>query len=190
MGAGIKFGLPLSDAFDLVGESFNAYRPNYTIGPFVEIRLPLNLAIEFDALYESLRFDYSAGRSGLALENSTTRAASWQFPLLLKYRFGSARVRPYVAGGVAAYYIGDIRQTGEIITSLPEDVRTTLSRVGNSFANGGGVVGGGLEVRLGPLRIGPEIRFTRWAVEKSVGTSVVSLRLNQSQTHFLVSASF
>jgi len=78
--------------------------------------------------------------------------------------------------GVAAYYIGDI----------PDE----FSRFGNSFFNGGGVVGGGVEVKLGPLRIGPEIRFTRWVIDKSVSTPLASLQLNRSQTHFFLSASF
>jgi len=168
VGVGLKVGLPLSDAVDLVSVSFRTERPSYTIGPFLEVRLPANLAIEFDALYENFRFD--------RIGQTTARVSSWQFPLLLKYRIGHGRVRPYVVGGAAAYYIGDI----------PDE----FSRFGNSFFNGGGVFGGGVEVKLGPLRIGPEFRFTRWVIDKSVSTPLASLKLNQSQTHFFLSASF
>jgi hypothetical protein len=168
VGAGLKLGLPLSDAVDLVSDSFRTERPGYTIGPFLEVRLPANFAIEFDALYEKFRLD-QIGRP-------TARVSSWQFPLLLKYRIGHGRVRPFILGGPVAYYIGDI----------PDE----FTRFGNSFFNGGGVVGGGVEVKFGPLRIGPEIRFTRWVIDKSVSTPLASLKLNQSQTHFFLSASF
>lgn len=191
VGVGLKSGLPLDDAFTLIGSGFNAEKPAYTLGPFVELRLRANFAIEVDALYEGLKFNFEPpGLIGLPREISTTTASSWQFPLLLKYRFGRRLLRPYIEGGVAAYHIGNVKQVGQTITQLPSQVSTALSRVGSSFINGGGVIGGGVELKLGLLRIAPEIRFTRWAIDKSVGTQAVSLRLNNSQTHFLVGLSF
>lgn len=191
IGAGLKVGVPLDDAFTLIGTGFNATKPSYTLGPFVELRLPANFAIEVDALYEGVKFNFqSPALIGLPREISTTTASSWQFPLLLKYRFGRRLLRPYIEGGVAAYHIGNVKQVGQTITQLPSQVSTALSRVGSSFINGGGVIGGGVELKLGLLRIAPEIRFTRWAIDKSVGTQSVSLRLNNSQTHFLVGVSF
>jgi hypothetical protein len=190
IGGGVKIGRPLSDAFTLEGAGFRASNPGYTVGPFMEVRFPPNLALEFAALYEKLEFEFDFGRPGLERQVSTTTASSWQFPLVLKYRFGRRRVRPFIEGGVAAYYIANVEETGEVISQLPSEVRTAFRRAGNSFANGGGVMGGGVEIKLGLLRIAPEVRFTRWAVDQSVGTDAVSLRLNQSRTHFLLGLSF
>lgn len=190
IGGGVKGGLPLSDAFRLSGEPVTADRPRWVGGPFIEFRLPARLAVEIDALYEGLRFDYRFGRPGLAEEISTTTASTWQFPILLKYRFSDSKVRPFVSGGVAAYRIGGIKQSGELISRLPSEIRSAISRVGNSFVNGGGVVGGGVEFKAGPLRIAPEIRFTRWAIDKSVGTNDVSVRLNQARTQLMVGIGF
>ena len=190
VGGGIKGGLPLSDAFRLTGEPVTANRPRWVGGPFIEFRFPARLAVEIDALYEGLRFDYRFSRPGLGGEASRTTASTWQFPILLKYRFRDGVARPFVSGGVAAYRIGGVKQTGELITQLPSEIRSVISRAGHSFVNGGGVVGGGVEFKAGPLRIAPEIRFTRWVIGKSVGSNEVSVQLNQSRAQFLVGIGF
>jgi hypothetical protein len=184
IGAGVKIGAPLSDVFTFTGAGFSSEKPVLTAGPFVEVRLPARLAIEFDALYEGLRFHYD-GRPAIEIVNVSAR--SWQFPLLLKYRFGSRRAYPFLSGGVAAFYIGSV---GGAAQSLPDNVRSVLQRVGSTFVNGGGVVGGGIEVRLGPLRVAPELRFTRWAIRQSAEISGVSLATEQSRVHLFVGFSF
>jgi hypothetical protein len=79
---------------------------------------------------------------------------------------------------------------GGAAQSLPDNVRSVLQRVGSTFVNGGGVVGGGIEVRLGPLRVAPELRFTRWAIRQSAEISGVSLATEQSRVHLFVGFSF
>lgn len=184
IGVGAKIGAPLSDVFTFAGPGFTAEKPVLTAGPFVEVRLPARLAIEFDALYEGLRFHYDARP---AFEIVNVSAQSWQFPLLLKYRFGSRRAYPFISGGVSAFYIGKVGIAGQ---SLPENVSTVLQRVGSTFVNGGGVIGGGIEMRLGPLRVAPELRFTRWAIRQSTEISGVSLSTEQSRVHVFLSVSF
>src|SRR5215472_8028168 len=57
----------------------------YIIGPMVELRLPLRLSVEFDALYRRLGFtqdvDFCCGFSV-----SRERDNSWEFPITVKYR--------------------------------------------------------------------------------------------------------
>lgn len=185
VGIGAKVGLPLSDVFTVTGTGFNSEKPPLTAGPFIELRLPARLAIEFDALYEGLRFHYNAQPVVEIVDGS---AQSWQFPLLLKYRFGRRGAYPFVSGGVAALYIGQVGISGQ--SSLPDNVRSVLQRVGSTFVNGGGVVGGGVEFRLGPVRIAPELRFTRWAIRQSTETNGVSLSMEQSRVHLFVGVSF
>lgn len=190
VGAGLKAGIPLNSAFTVTGTGFEAEKPAYAVGPFVEFRLPANFAIEVAALYERplIRYDFPLSQFGQV--SADVRASTWQFPLVVKYRFGSEPVRPYVLGGVAAYRVGAIEQRGETLRELPDDVRAALGRVANNFVNGGGVIGGGVEFKTGPLRIAPELRFTRWAISKTAGFDIVTFNLEQSRTHLLVSLSF
>jgi hypothetical protein len=157
------------------------------VGPFVELRLPASLAIEVGALYEGLRVSYRSTAPGLGVDVSTT-VSSWQFPLLLKYRIGEGMARPFVGAGVAAYRVGGFDT--ETLAQLPQDLRATLSRAGDSFVNGGGLITGGVELKAGPLRLAPEVRFTRWAIRRDFGTDQVSLRLSESRTHLFLSVSF
>jgi hypothetical protein len=190
VGAGVKAGLPLNSAFTLVGAGFEADKPAYVAGPFVEIRLPASFAIEVAALYERPRIRYAFPSTGLERVTADVRASTWQFPLVVKYRLGGGTVRPFVLAGVAAYRVGSIEQRGEIIRQLPEDVRSALNRVAGNFVNGGGVAGGGVEFKAGPVRIAPELRFTRWAISKTAGFDVVTFNLEQSRAHLFVSLSF
>jgi len=190
VGGGLKAGVPFQKPFSLMGAGFQADRVPYIIGPFIELRFPKGLALEVDSLYERLRFQYEFSRPGLALEKAETTASSWQFPVLVKYRFRAGVAAPFVSGGVTANYIGNIRQIGETIPQLPGDVRRALERAGESFWNGGGVVGGGVEFRAAFIRIAPELRYTRWAIGKTVGTDIVSLKINEGQVQFLLGVSF
>jgi len=87
LAVGVKGGVPLLDAFELSPSltffqySFNTKR--YTVGPAVDVSLPLTLRFEANALYT--RLDYDSAVSGIdTLTRSTTRANSWAFPLLLE----------------------------------------------------------------------------------------------------------
>jgi hypothetical protein len=140
-GAGLKVGVPASDAFQdfpvlsptvLTGDS-----PRYTVGPYVELRLPARMAIEVDALYRS----YDFRRTGLSLSTS-----SWEFPVLIKHRLASGLVRPYFDAGVSFSRLSDIK-----ISSL------------NHRSNYGVVVGGGVEFNLFLMKVSPEVRYTGWA---------------------------
>ena len=55
------------------------------------------MGIEGDVLYR--RFNYNVTALGLATGSTSSNA--WEFPLLVKYRFPSHVVRPFVDGGIA-----------------------------------------------------------------------------------------
>src|SRR5438445_12790750 len=80
---GVKGGIPATDAF----EASAAYRQEskrYTVGPMVELGLPLRFGLEFDALYKRLGYSETAEIFGTRSYTSF-RAASWEFPLILRY---------------------------------------------------------------------------------------------------------
>jgi len=99
----VKGGVPFGDVFTL--EPFRPHTQRFTIGPMLDVRLPLGFGIEFDALYK--RYD----QTGPSIRVGSTVAktgSSREFPLLGKYRFGSAFAKPYVDAGVSFNRLRDI----------------------------------------------------------------------------------
>ena len=153
-GAGLKVGVPFTDAFQVFPvpspSVFTGESPRYTVGPYVELRLPASMAIEVDALYRSYHFQ----SPGLGLSTS-----SWEFPVLVKHRFAAGPVRPYFEAGPSFSRLSDIK-----LSSL------------NHLSNYGIVVGGGLEFNLLLLKVSPEVRYTGWAFRNFDGSQVQSKR--------------
>ena len=140
-GAGLKVGVPATDAFKVLPVPtlavFTGESPRYTFGPYVELRLPARMAIEVDALYRS--YDFRSAGVGAS-------ASSWEFPVLIKHRLASGLVRPYFDAGVSFSQLSDIK-----LASL------------NHRSNYGVVVGGGIEFNLFLMKVSPEVRYTGWA---------------------------
>jgi hypothetical protein len=185
--AGIKAGIPLTDFLDAAGNgSFNYTAPTqrYIVGGVVELRLPLGLGVEFDALYR--RLSYSG--SGILVGNFTTISASgsnWEFPLLLKYRFHFPVVRPYLDAGAAWDTLPGLKQA---ILNAPQYVLGTSAPVVKNTTMGF-VVGGGVDIHAVFLHISPEIRFTRWN-STQISDALGSLHSNLNQGEFLVGFTF
>ena len=154
LGVGLKVGVPATDAFKnaslLSPADFTSDSHRYTVGPYVELRLPARMAIEVDALYRS----YDFRSSGLGLS-----ASSWEFPVLIKHRLAAGPVRPYFDAGVSFSRLSDIK-----LSSL------------NHRSNYGIVVGGGLEFNLFLMKVSPEVRYTGWGFRNFDGTQVQSKR--------------
>ena len=125
-------------------------------GPSVEIQLKPHLAVEVDALHKPLRsrFGTVSGNGALSDGITTTGAATWQFPVLAKYRVRWGKVAPFVEAGPSF--------------RLPQwDLSTH------------GVTGGaGVEIHLRALKMAPAIRFTRWGPDSGSGSS--GIRRNEA----------
>jgi len=137
-GAGVKLGTTLSDAISSIPSFPLPTGQHFIVGPYVEVRLPFGLAVEGDALYQHNLYEGVSTGSG----------STWQFPILLKYRFLKGPIRPYVEGGPAFSHITDIAE----IPSL------------NHRSNFGIVLGGGIEVKVWKLRVAPEGRYNGFAL--------------------------
>ena len=145
-GAGVKLGTTLTDALFSLPSFPLPNGAHFIVGPYVEVRLPLHLAVEDDALYEHGLYEGVSAGSG----------STWQFPILLKYRFLGGPIRPYVEGGPTFSHISDIAE----IPSL------------NHRSNFGITLGGGVEVKDFKLRVAPEVRyngFTLTNIENPAG---------------------
>jgi hypothetical protein len=207
---GVKGGLPLTDFFDAVNSDNLGYFSStnrYIVGPTVELHLPFGLSVEFDALYRHLHFS-NVSNTVDVLVNSSTESGSWEFPLLIKYRFKGPLVRPFIDGGVAWDTLSGVSQT-ITQTVISTGVVSSLSNsnpaeLRNSTVNGI-VLGGGLDIHVPFVHVSPEIRYTHWTSQQfqtpseaviQAGTSVVpvtpgtSISSTQNQVEFLVGITF
>jgi hypothetical protein len=133
-GVGIKAGVPATDAFNVLQNPNQTLSQthHYTFGGYGELRLPAGMALELDALYRT--YD---------VQNAP--AHSWEFPVLVKHRLFRGPVKPYFDAGVSFSHLSIAN-----VSSLQH------------LSNYGIVVGGGVEVKVASMRMGPEIRYTGW----------------------------
>lgn len=142
----------------------------YVAGPTLEVGLPLNFAVEFDALYH--RQGYLLGYGNFADSfTDSERGNSWEFPLLLKYKLPTRLVKPFVEAGLAARSIsGTISETGASINIMTGQETPYGGTRKASFNSSLGVVaGGGVQFGIGRLRLSPEVRYTYWTSQPLSG---------------------
>ena len=113
-------------------------------------------------------------------------ADSWEFPLLLKKKFGgpdvvAVSVKPFVDVGASFRRLGDIGNIGGFITGNNDEVDKSAT---------GFVVGGGVEIRLLFIRLSPELRFTRWGTDNFRAGVANILQTNRNQGQLLVGIHF
>ncbi len=161
-GVGLKLGSTLNNAITAASTLSVPDDHHFVVGPYVEVRLPLHLAVEFDALHESSL--YSSVLNG---------GSTWQFPLLAKYKLLSGPVKPYVEGGIAFSHITDLQNIPEL----------------NHSSNFGVVLGAGIEVKVLAPRFSAEIRYNGWAL-KNIQSPSGLFESNGNQATLLVGIGF
>lgn len=206
---GIKGGLPLTNFFNsaspfnsvttgLPGTSFSSSANRYTIGPTLELHLPAGLGIEMDALYRHFNYNLvgSVGKDYCCLVfllvDSRTTGSSWEFPLLLKYRFATRIIKPYVIAGLAIDTLSGLAST-TVSTIVPSQQTTTVTTSNpgelKETTTAGFVFGVGTDIHAIALHITPEIRYTRWGAAH-FATPDGGLLSNPNQLEFLVGITF
>ncbi|MCC6368438.1 MAG: PorT family protein [Bryobacterales bacterium] len=189
---GVKGGVPITDALETFrGNSagYFTHTRRYTVGPTFELHLPARFSIEVDALYKRLGFDYSSTTPPVL--SSTTRANSWEFPILGKFELLPGPIRPFLDAGVSIRNISGIHQVREVVSGV------TLNRVEisnppefNKATDVGFAFGAGIAFKIGPVRISPEFRYTRWGGENLRDPIGALLRTNRDQGDFLLGLTF
>ncbi|MGO9231427.1 MAG: outer membrane beta-barrel protein [Bryobacteraceae bacterium] len=181
--AGIKAGLPLNDFLSEAQGDSTTKTDHYLIGPEVELRLPLGVSVEFDALYRHFSYVGISGPGNAV--TSTGSSGNWEFPLVAKYKFPSKIVRPYVEAGVAWDTLMGLKNTvTEAIcggTSGPVCNVVAAPPAATSQTTMGVVLGGGVDIHVLVLHVAPEIRFTRWAKEYFDLSGVLNSSKNQAE---------
>ena len=177
---GVRAGVPLTSAFDdestcpvsygACGSQFTQRR--YIVGPTVEFRLPASFAVTVDALYSRLAYDITLQNNSYSGLNFTvagnTRANRWEFPTMLKYRRRIGPLRPFAGAGISIRHVSAGRTSeGFCSYGIASPYSCSSFSVSpptglNSGAAPGFVLGGGIDLGFGLLRVSPEVRFTRW----------------------------
>src|SRR5438552_2799321 len=112
---GVIGGAALTDAFGHDNTGFiiapNGIEPtlyrsystlkDYAIGPMIEVGLPWRgLSVEIDALYRPMNLTLAGvGPDGSLNSISPATVVTWELPALVKYRFGSSSVKPFIDAG-------------------------------------------------------------------------------------------
>lgn len=153
---GLKGGLRLTDSIKK-NAAFEPQDWRFTVGPSLELGLPFNLGVEADLLYR--RNGYAFTTRDLVTGSTTTvtrRDSVFDLPIMLKKYYGltGSPVRAFVAGGYA------------LRTGLSSDFNLTTGSPGRDH---GFVAGSGVQIRLLPLRVSAEGRFTHWNGIEAVG---------------------
>jgi hypothetical protein len=167
---GVKGGMGLTNTVD-VSFNYTSADKRYTVGPTVEIGLPLSFAVEVSALYRRTGYDTADGLYNM-FTDQRVRANSWEFPITLKYYIPLKHfpVKLHMSGG---YVLRNLSGASNVIHSYGYDYQTGAP-YDNTYHGAttylpwvnpthGVTAGGGLRLNMGFLRISPEIRYTRWS---------------------------
>jgi opacity protein-like surface antigen len=181
---GVRLGVPVTDAFNTVESSnytFNTTTDRYIVGPTAELHLPFGLGLEVDALYRHMSYT-GTGLVG-SITSSSVNSGDWEFPLLVKYRFPTKLVRPYVDGGVAWDKLFGLTD------SVKDSIANQSPTVVNQNTTAGFVLGGGVDIHIIKIHLMPELRYTRWGSAQFSDPSGL-LHSTQNQAEFLVGLTF
>jgi hypothetical protein len=178
---GIKAGVPLTN----VAESESTFLPfqlekrRYTIGPVMDIGLPLGFGIEIGAMYK--RFDQksmtitttgfviSPDGDSFAIQQFAGISAvghSWEFPVAVQYHlFSQSLIRPYVEGGVSFNHLSNVYSFQNVFPMFPIGPRPlpfTDGPTRASFDRVGGLFGLGVDLKLHKIHVTPGFRYTHY----------------------------
>jgi hypothetical protein len=151
---GILGGAPFTDVVNATTTNTTSFLPtsaNFTVGPALQINLPLSLRLEVDALYRPYSFSVSNGnRADFSVADVS--AAQWRFPFLAQYRFNAPVVKPFVEAGQSFDHLSNISSAARNITSGPGQLLQQ--------SHAGVVLGAGVDLKILFIRVSGELRYT------------------------------
>lgn len=138
----------------------------FIIGPKLELKLTWNLSVEAEALHRALHSTQGitesfSGGSQVSFGSFKQTHASWEFPVLVKYRSAFSLLSPFVEAGASFRPAG----TGTNVTHV------------------GATAGTGVELHARGFNISPGFRFTHWRAWPGSQSVPVAI---QNQVEFLV----
>ncbi|MCC6589643.1 MAG: PorT family protein [Bryobacterales bacterium] len=189
---GVKGGVPLTEAFSTDQRypeiTQSSVTRRYAVGPTAEIGLPiLGLGVEATALYRRIGWDTKRSDPSDPYL-ITVRSGAWDFSALLKHRFERAGWRPYLGGGAALRRMFTTRTEAEFLGQPNRHISKQMVDELKRKNIAGLVASAGVELGSGPVRISPELRYTRWLMNNIYPAFPLSTQANQ--VDLLVSITF
>jgi hypothetical protein len=168
---GVKLGAPLNDPSEPNLFSTSSVS-RLTGGPFLELHLPLRLSVEFSALFRTSRqnesYPFQLGQAqNPYFVSSLDKVQTWDFPLLLKYRFTGGSFRPFVgAGGAWSHRRSEFQAIYSCLgpqgSCRPTDYPEMFGGVRESrLTRFGPAASAGFDIAKGSVTISPEVRWNR-----------------------------
>lgn len=169
---GVKLGSTIEDASAADPLAITSHS-RWTGGPFIELHGPRRLSLEFSALSRtSSESQIRPTRLGDALNPYlfayVDKVRTWDFPLLLKYRFSGGRVRPYVGVGGAwshrrSEFLASVSCLGPQGSCRPAEVPSDLKGgvLKSTLTRFGPAASAGLDLPTRYVTISPEVRWNR-----------------------------
>ena len=188
---GVKVGVPVTDAIEAFQGNQSAYVSHthrYLVGGTVQLNFPFRFSVEVDALYKRLGYEYNQFGGVGSPTFTRTVANSWEFPVLGKYAIFGGPLRPFVDAGANFRHISGVEQIRNGINAVNLPINPVPEF--NKDNDIGFVFGGGVELKLGVMRITPEFRYTRWGSENFRDPIAALLRTNKNQGDFLLGLTF
>lgn len=145
---------------------------NFTVGPALQVNLPLSFRVEVDALFRPYDTDINATFLPASIRpvSIQIRGQQWRFPAMLQYRFGSSRIQPYVGAGVSFGHLSGLAAGAKTLISSGPGQLLHQSDVSPVF-------GAGVDVKVPFVRVSAELRYTRQTVSNFASFS----NLNQAE---------
>ena len=196
---GATAGVPLTRmiipiaSFDTISSSQQKL-PAY--GPTLSMTIADKARVEVDGIFKPIHFQ-TVGSGGCCTISAFTRITSVEMPVFASYRFG-IRWHPYVGGGMVVYD----KVWGRVDSySIIHNQGDRQVHVVSPFSEGGFnlglnsaalplIVGGGLELKSGPLKLRPQLRYTRWYDARQsnqwdvlVGIAFPAFQIGRSRTN-------
>src|SRR5262245_23752027 len=193
---GIKTGVPITSLMQTSGAivsqgssfPFPTQKPNYAIGPVLEIRLPSRYSLEVGVMYKGIEqhardltlTDLIICTDPPICENDHATyqtkvvskvARSWEFPVAIQYHFALRSLKPYVEGGYSYNHIsGAFSKAAGAFYNPQAPLPEHLMRPNPSPRNRGGFLfGGGVEMNLPLFRVSPGVRYARYDIVEKLG---------------------
>jgi len=165
---GIRATGDLSGTLNPLGAILNPESKRYIVGPKLEVRLPWHVSFEFDALYRDIGFTGITGfLNGGCCGGSVTRERlnSWEFPMIVKYRFPGVRwLHPFAGVGYSPRILyGRYATLGSYVN---QDTGALMYYSGKTNirypVTQGLVISGGVGFGARHVLISPELRYVHW----------------------------
>jgi hypothetical protein len=180
------------------GFSATSATRRYVVGGTVGAQWHDRLTVQAGLQYRRYGYDYDASSFPVALQFTHNRGtgASWEIPLLAKWRLLRRSPAPYIGAGATVRRLAGLSETQTLYDNFslnnPQISRVTKTGEPSVLQSRNAIaptVVAGLQFRAGSLRFGPELRYTRWFSD-TLGAFLQPVRWNWQQVDLLFGIGF